>query len=337
MAELSVLLSAPRPAEAGRPPWGSSKVAKPHLLESAPRPAEAGRPTWGPRWPLRIGHALAAPAMLLMLVLLIGPLLVVLGLSLTDYQLGAEGLAFIGLDNYRALGGDRVFWKSLSNTALYSLVVVPGSVGLGLGAALLIQGVGRGQAAYRAVFFLPVMATLIAMALVWEFMLHPSFGLVNLSLRGIGMAPRNWLNDEDLALWVLAVIGIWQSFGFNMVLFSAGLLGIPRPLYEAAAIDGVPAGWARFRLVTWPMLAPVTLFVVVVSSIKSFQVFDTVQVLTKGGPNKATEVLVYTLYAEGFEFFRSGYASAVTVVFLAIVLLITVVKTRWLDRRVHYA
>lgn len=308
------------------------------MAELSPRlPLALPRRATRARWPLRIGHALVAPAALLMAVLLIGPLAVVLGLSLTDYQLGAEGLAFIGLDNYQALWADRVFWKSLTNTALYSLVVVPGSVGLGLAAALLIHGLARGQAAYRAIFFLPVMATLIAMALVWEFMLHPNFGLVNLGLRGLGFAPHNWLNEEGLALWVLAVIGIWQGFGFNMVLFSAGLLGIPRPLYEAAAIDGVPAGWARFRLVTWPMLAPVTLFVLVVSAIKSFQVFDTVQVLTKGGPNKATEVLVYTLYAEGFEFFRSGYASAVTVVFLAIVLLITLVKTRWLDRRVHYA
>ena len=290
-----------------------------------------------PKRPLHVGHALAAPAAVLMLMLLIGPLAVVLALSLTDYQLGAQGMAFIGLDNYQALWADRVFWKSLRNTALYGLVVVPGSVGLGLMAALLIQGLQRGQAAYRAVFFLPVMATLIAMALVWEFMLHPSFGMVNLALRGLGFAPHNWLNEEGLALWVLAVIGIWQGFGFNMVLFSAGLLSIPRALYEAAAIDGVPSGWARFALVTWPMLAPVTLFVLVISTIKSFQVFDTVQVLTKGGPNKATEVLVYTLYAEGFEFFRSGYASAVTVVFLAIVLLITVVKTHWLDRRVHYA
>jgi multiple sugar transport system permease protein len=290
-----------------------------------------------PKWPLHVGHALVAPATVLMVLLLIGPLAVVLVLSLTDYQLGAQGLAFIGLDNYQALWADRVFWKSLRNTALYSLVVVPCSVGLGLVAALLIHGLQRGQAVYRAAFFLPVMATLIAMALVWEFMLHPSFGMVNLALRGMGLAPHNWLNEEGLALWVLAVIGIWQGFGFNMVLFSAGLLGIPRSLYEAAAIDGVPSGWASFRLVTWPMLAPVTLFVLVISSIKSFQVFDTVQVLTKGGPNKATEVLVYTLYAEGFEFFRSGYASAVTVVFLAIVLLITLVKTRWLDRRVHYA
>ncbi len=310
---------------------------RPAVLEHAkPLWLPARRRLRLPRPTLAIGQVLAAPAVALMLLLLVGPLAVVLALSLTDYQLGAETLAFIGLDNYVAMAGDRVFWKSLRNTALYSLAVVPGSVGLGLAAALLIHSAARGQAVYRAVLFLPVMATLIAMALVWEFMLHPGFGLVNLSLKSVGLAPHNWLNDESLALWVLAVIGIWQGFGFNMVLFSAGLLGIPRPLYEAAAIDGVPAGWARFALVTWPILAPVTLFVLVVTTIKSFQVFDTVQVLTKGGPNKATEVLVYTLYAEGFEFFRSGYASAVTVVFLAIVMLISVVKTRWLDRRVHY-
>lgn len=294
-------------------------------------------PAARPRGFLQIGHALVLPAALLMLLLLFGPLAVVLGLSLTDYQLGADTLGFIGLDNYRALAGDRVFWKSLSNTARYSLAVVPLSVGLGLAAALGIHGLRHGRAVYRAAFFLPVMATLIAMAIVWEFMLHPDFGLVNLSFKALGLTPRAWLQDEGLALWVLAVIGVWQGFGFNMVLFSAGLLGIPRTLYEAAQIDGVPEGWAQFRLITWPMLAPVTLFVLVISAIKSFQVFDTVHVLTKGGPNKATEVLVYTLYAEGFEFFRSGYASAVTVVFLAIVLLITVLKMRWLDRRTHYA
>lgn len=287
-------------------------------------------------WPFTVGHALVAPAGALLLLLLFGPLAVVAGLSLSDYQFGADTLSFVGLDNYRALAGDRVFWKSLSNTALYSLAVVPSSAVLGLLAALGIHGLRRGQALYRAAFFLPVMATLIAMAIVWEFMLHPHFGLVNLWLKALGFAPRAWLQDESLALWVLAVIGVWQSFGFNMVLFSAGLLGIPRTLYEAAEVDGVPAGWARFRLVTWPMLAPVTLFVLVISAIKSFQVFDTVHVLTKGGPNKSTEVLVYTLYAEGFEFFRSGYASAVTMVFLFIVLGITVLKMRWLDRRVHY-
>lgn len=281
-------------------------------------------------------YFLCAPAVLLMLLLLIGPLLAVLALSATDYQLGARSLSFIGLDNYAAMFADRVFWISLTNTLVYVAIVVPGSVALGLGVALLIEAGTGGKALYRAVYFLPVMATLIAMAIVWEFMLHPQFGLLNLLLRPIGIGPQFWLTDGDLALFVLAGIGIWQALGFNMVLFLAGLVAIPRFLYDAAEMDGVPGPWERFRLVTWPMLGPVTLFVLVISSIRSFQVFDTVHVLTRGGPNKATEVLLYTMYAEGFEFFRSGYAAAITVVFLVFVLALTLAKTRFLDRKVHY-
>jgi multiple sugar transport system permease protein len=281
--------------------------------------------------------ALSAPAVILMALLLIGPVIGVMALSLTDYQLGASTLSYIGLDNYAEMFGDRVFHTALINTLLYVAVVVPGSVFLGLGIALLIESGTSGRALYRAIYFLPVMATLIAMAIVWEFMLHPQFGLINLALGRIGIPAQNWLTDGDLALWVLAAIGIWQAVGFNMVLFMAGLVSIPRFLYDAAEMDGVPGAWARFRLVTWPMLGPVTLFVVVITSIRSFQVFDTVHVLTKGGPNKATEVLLYTMYAEGFEFFRSGYAAAVTVVFLAFVLALTLVKIGVLDRKVHYS
>lgn len=287
-------------------------------------------------WQGLTAYALCAPAVSLMLLLLIGPILAVLGLSLTDYQLGARSLSFIGLDNYAEMFADRVFWRSLTNTLVYVVIVVPGSVVLGLGIALLIEAGSSGKAFYRAVFFLPVMATLIAMAIVWEFMLHPQFGLVNLLLKAAGLTPRNWLSDGGLALYVLAGIGIWQAVGFNMVLFMAGIVSIPRHLYDAAEMDGVGSAWSRFWLVTWPMLGPVTLFVVVITSIRSFQVFDTVHVLTKGGPNKATEVLLYTMYAEGFEFFRSGYAAAVTVVFLAVVLTLTVIKLRFLDSKVHY-
>jgi multiple sugar transport system permease protein len=281
-------------------------------------------------------HLLCAPAVLLMLGLLLGPLLAVLLLSLTDYQLGASGLAFIGLDNFAALLQDRVFWRSLRNTLVYVAIVVPGSVALGLGVALLIEAGRGGKAFYRAVYFLPVMATLVAMAIVWEFMLHPQFGLVNQALKAVGLAPRNWLTDGDLALYVLAVIGIWQAVGFNMVLFLAGIVSIPRFLYDAAEVDGVTGAWDRFRLVTLPMLGPVMLFVVLITTIRSFQVFDTVHVLTKGGPDKATEVLLYTMYAEGFEFFRSGYAAALTVVFLLFVLGLALVKLRFSEQRVHY-
>lgn len=283
-----------------------------------------------------IPYLLAGPAFLLMLLLLIGPVFAVLLLSFTDYQLGAKSFDFIGLENYIELAGERVFWKSLGNTLAYVAVVVPVSLALGLGTALLIESGRSWRAFYRAVYFVPVMATLIAMAIAWEFMLHPQFGLVNLALKSLGLAPQNWLNDPALALWGLATIGIWQSFGFNMVLFLAGIVSIPKHLYEAAEMDGARSAWQRFRLVTWPMLGPVTMFVVVISAIRSFQVFDTVHALTKGGPVKATEVLLYTMYAEGFEFFRSGYAAAITVIFLVFVLVLTVIKTRLLDRKVHY-
>lgn len=284
----------------------------------------------------RAGWALAGPAAALILLLLVAPLAAVLVLSFTDYQLGAAGWRFIGLANYQALAADPVFWTSLANTAAYAAVVVAGSAGLGLGAALLVSRAGLLAGVYRTVFFLPVMASLIAMALVWEFMLHPTFGLFNAALRMLGLAPVNWLQDGHVALWVLAAIGIWQQFGFAMVLFLAGLSTIPGTLYDAAEMDGAPGPFARFRLVTWPLLAPVTLFVVVISTIRSFQVFDTVHALTKGGPNKATEVLLYTMYAEGFEFFRTGYAAAIAVVFVIAVLLLAWAKVGLAEKRIHH-
>jgi multiple sugar transport system permease protein len=284
----------------------------------------------------RTALLLVSPAFVSFVVLLAGPTAAVFALSLTDWQLGAPSLAFIGIDNYRQLFADEVFWRSLRNTFVYCLVSVPGSVFLGLGLALLIEGVTFARGFYRAAYFLPVTSTLIAMAVVWEFLLHPSVGLVNLTLEAIGWRGTDWLKNPATALYTLAAIGIWQSAGLNMVLFMAGLKAIPRDLYEAAEIDGAGSGWERFRCVTWPMLGPATLFVTVVSGIRSFQVFDTVEVLTKGGPSKSTEVLLYTMYTEAFNFFRTGYGAAITVVFLVVVLGLTLLQVRSGERRTHY-
>ena len=207
----------------------------------------------------------------------------------------------------------------------------------GLGVALLIEAGTSGRAFYRAAYFLPVTATLIAMATVWEIMLHPSIGLINLIIDALGFPKQNWLKNPDLALFTLAGIGIWQALGLNMVLLLAGLKSIPRDLYEAAVIDGADGPWTRFVTVTLPMLGPALSFVLIISAIRSFQVFDTVAVLTEGGPNKATEVLLYTMYQEGFSFFRAGYGAAITVVFLAFVLLLTLIKARLAEKRVHYS
>ena len=307
-------------------------------LDAAIVPAAAARrvlPAHGSRRTYS-AYALVTPAAALMLIMLLGPLAGVIALSFTDYQLGAPHFAWIGLANYQDLFADKVFWIALRNTLTYVVIVVPGAVIAGLAIALLIQSGSSLRSLYRTIYFLPVMATLIAMAVVWEFMLHPQFGLVNGLLRGAGLPAFAWLQDRSTALYALCAIGIWQAIGFNMVLFLAGLVSIPKQLYEAAEIDGASSGWARFRLVTWPMLGPVTTFVVVISGIRSFQVFDTVHVLTKGGPSKSTEVLIHTMYTEGFEFFRSGYAAAITVVFLVFVLLLTLIKSRLADRGVHY-
>ncbi|WP_291846283.1 sugar ABC transporter permease [Bradyrhizobium sp.] len=285
-------------------------------------------------WP---ALAMVAPAIVLMGLLLLGPLLGVIALSFTDYQLGSPRFAWIGFANYEEMLADRVFWISLRNTLTYVAIVVPTAVALGLAVALLIESGSSLRAWYRTIYFLPVMATLIAMSIVWEFMLHPQFGLVNGLLHSVGLEGRSWLQDRGTALYALCVIGVWQALGFNMVLFLAGLVSIPRPLYDAAEIDGAHGAWARFRLVTWPMLGPTTVFVVVITGIRSFQVFDTVHVLTKGGPSKSSEVLIHTMYIEGFEFFRSGYGAALTVVFLVFVLLLTLVKSSLANRGVHYA
>ncbi|MGX9964226.1 carbohydrate ABC transporter permease [Roseomonas sp. F4] len=283
------------------------------------------------------GTAFAAPAFALMLALLIGPLLVLLALSVTDYRLGAMAVNFIGLGHYAALFSDEVFQRALRNTFLYVGFVLPGAVFGGLGVALLVHARIRTRSFYEVIYFLPVTSTLVAMATVWQFMLHPSLGPVSAIFSALGLAGVDLLNDPDLALGTLAMIGLWQQVGFNMVLFLAGLSAIPRDLYEAAALDGAGGGADRFLRVTWPLLGPTTMFVTITSTIAAFKVFDTVAVLTKGGPLGATETLLYVLYLEGFQYFRTGYAAAMTIVLLAFLIILSVIQARVIDRKVHYA
>ncbi len=282
------------------------------------------------------GWALATPAVVLMWLMLLGPAVVVIVLSLTDWTFGAPAIAWAGLANYEELLRDRVFWTSLKNTLTYVAFTVPSAVFIGLGVALLIEAGESLRGLYRTLFFLPVMSTLLAMALVFQFALHPTVGLVNQALAALGLPTTDWLKNPDTALYALGVIGIWQAVGLNMVLFLAGLKAIPKDLYEAAAIDGADGAWERFRRVTWPMLGPALVFVITITAIRSFQVFDTVAVLTEGGPNKATSVLLYQMVQEGFSFLRSAYAAALTCVFLAFVLLLTWLQTQLLDKRAHY-
>lgn len=295
-----------------------------------------------PRARAPVGEALAGllltlPAGIAFLLMLLLPTLATVMLAFTDYELGMPGFAWIGFENFEEMLGDRGFRVALRNTIVYVCIVTPASIALGLGAALLIEAGSRGRALFRAMFFLPVVSLTVAMAAAWQYLLHPTIGPLNALLRRIGIAePPFWLSSSDWVLTSLGAIGVWENLGYNMVLFLAGLTAIPRELYAAAEVDGAKRAFDRFRLVTWPLLGPTTLFVVTITLIRSVRVFDTVAVLTQGGPNKASEVLLHTMYREGFTFLRLGYSAAITLVFLAIVLGLVWLQTKALDRRVHY-
>jgi multiple sugar transport system permease protein len=280
--------------------------------------------------------ALAGPGFVLLLALVLLPCAAVLGISLTDWQLGARAPHFVGLGNFAELLTDPVFRRSLGNTLVFAAVVIPATLGLGLLVALLIEAGEQARAVYRAIHFLPFMATLAAMAVVWEALLHPTAGLVNHTLQALGLPTANWLRDEHTVLGVLAVISIWQNLGLAMVLFLAGLKAIPQDLYDAADIDGADEPLDRLAVVTLPMLGPVGLFVLVIVALRVIETFDTVRILTEGGPSRASELLLHTLYVESFDFLRTGYGAAMAVVFLAIVTSLTLLQARFIDRRMHY-
>lgn len=305
------------------------------------------------------------PAIILMILILIVPVVVAATLSFTDYSLGNQTFNWVGFKNYVNLTKFTTYKKMFYASLVYVGVVVPISVLLGLAAALMIGSLRVGGEVYKAVFFLPVMATLLAMAIVWEFALHPIVGVVNDFLKsgcdvgwvyslftgawygadpaqswyGYGCAEDFpvWLGNRKYALGTIAFIGIWQAFGFNMVLYLAGITAVPRELYQAAEMDGANSAWERFKLVTWPMLGPTHVFVVTITSIRSFQVFDTVEALTRGGPSKSTYVMVYAMFEKGVKQNLLGIGSAITIVFLAFVLVLTLSQVYFVNRRVHYS
>lgn len=284
-----------------------------------------------------VAWLLSAPAILAYVLMLLVPALAMLTLAFTDYEFGATTFRWVGLANFAEMSTDRTVLAAVRNTALYVAIVTPLSIALGLLLAVLIDAQVRGRTLFRAIFFLPVVSLTAAMAVAWQYILHPNIGPVNALLRLLGAtATPNWLGASEWVMTSLALIGVWENIGFNMVLFLAGLTAIPRELYSAAEVDGVRSAWSRFWLVTWPMLGPTTLFVVTITTIRSIRVFDTVAVLTQGGPNKASEVLLHTMYVEGFQFFRMGYSAAITLLFLVVVLVLMLIQTRLIERRVHY-
>jgi multiple sugar transport system permease protein len=257
-------------------------------------------------------------------------------LSFQQWNMFGVERTYVGLDNYTRIFMSPDFWRVFKNTVVYTLGTVPLNMALALAVAYVLNKKIIGKKILRTAFFTPVITSWIAAAVIWRWVYEPSFGLLNHVLNLIGISPVNWLNEPTTAMFSLIIMGVWKTFGFNMVLFSAGLQGIPEHYYEAAEIDG--AGRVRkFWNITIPLLSPTTFFILIMSMIGSFQVFDAVYVLTHGGPLGATQVMVFYLYEHAFKFFNMGYASAVAYILFAFIFVLTLLQVKYLSKRVHYA
>jgi multiple sugar transport system permease protein len=248
-------------------------------------------------------------------------------MSFTKFEIVTPPV-FVGLQNYADLAGAPLFWKVLGNTVYYTVGYVPLNLCASLALAVLVNNKLRGVTLFRGFYFTPVVTSGVAVAMVWAWLYNPQFGLINYLLRAtLGLQGPAWLSSTEWAMPALIILGVWRSAGYNMVIFLAGLQGIPEELYEAAAIDGA-GPWARFRHVTLPMLSSTTFFVLVVSVINSFQVFEATYIMTQGGPANATLTLSYYIFQNAFEWFHMGYAAAMAWVLFGLVMLFTLLQMR---------
>src|SRR5579864_175726 len=305
------------------------------LALERPWPSASRWRAWRRRYDLE-GYLFLAPDLVGTLVFAVGPVLAALALGLFAWDILTPP-RFVGLDNYRTLLlDDPVFRQVLLNTSAYVLGTVPVRTALALLLAIALNQQLHGVSVFRAAYFLPTITSAVAAATVWRWIYEPNFGLLNSLLYAIGVQhPPTWLSSPVWAMPGLILVGIWQRVGFQMVIFLAGLQAIPNHLYEAASIDGAN-WWARFRHITVPLISPTTFFVLVISVIESYQVFDQAFILTEGGPGYATTTIVYYIYNYAFQFFKMGYAAAIAWVLFLIVFLLTVFQFRFQSRWVHY-
>ncbi len=242
---------------------------------------------------------------------------------------------WVGLGNYAALLQDPLFWIGLRNTIIYTVVSVPVSVFLSLLLAIALNTGLRERHLYRVAYFMPYVSMPVALALIWKWIYDPQLGLIDNVLSALNLPQPPWLSDASWALPSLIIMAIWGSLGYNMIVFLAGLQGISHELYEAASIDGTTV-LTRFWYITVPLISPATFFVLVISMINSFQVFDSVYIMTAGGPGDATRVLGLLIYQNAFQYFKMGYAAAFAWALFALVLVVTLVQVIGQKRWVHY-
>lgn len=286
--------------------------------------------------PATAGWVFAAPALSVIGLFFGLPVLAALVLSLTDFDIYAlahiDNLRFVAFDNYINLLRNPLFWSALGNTLYFVVVGVPLSIAVSLGAAILLHSkLGLFKPFFRTAFFAPVVTTVVAVAVIWRYLFHTRYGLVNWVLSWVGIDPVDWLGDPHWAMPTIILFAVWKNFGYNMIIFLAGLQAIPEDLYEAARIDGASPA-RQFRHITLPILGPVLLMVSILTLAGYFQLFAEPYVITQGGPLQSTVSVLYLMYEEGFKWWNLGNASAVA--FLLFVLMTAVTSgLMWVARR----
>jgi multiple sugar transport system permease protein len=311
---------------------GAAKEAHSASVDAVKTPAPKGskRRRSDTLW----GYFFIAPQLFGLLVFVLIPMLSVFFLSVMEWD-GLGEMSFVGLSNFTEQFASSEFRVALLNTAYYTVIAVPSGIGLGLIVATILNKV-RGKTFYRLFFFMPYITSTVAVAVIWIWVLNADFGLVNAYLQEwFGIQGPKWLSNRTLVIPSIAMVAVWQGLGFNMVIFLAGLQSIPTTYSEAARIDGANR-MQVFRHITLPLLSPTIFFVLIISIIGSFQVFDLAFVMTQGGPGKASYTLVYHLYSLAFEDFTFGASSAAAVILFAIILSLTLFQFRFQRRWVHY-
>jgi len=277
------------------------------------------------------GYLFIFPALIGFFVFMLYPMFTGIYLSFTEW-VGFGPVKWVGLKNWVKLFHDTHFLKAVWNTVYYTLGILAIGVPLALLLALLLnQKFLKGRNFFRAVYYLPVISMMVAVSMLWKWLLSPNHGLVNYFMGLVGLPKINWLLDPRWAMPGLILMSIWKGTGFNMVIFLAGLQGIPKMYYEAAEIDGANS-WHKFRYVTLPLLSPTTYFIIITTMIHSFQIFQQAYILTEGGPREATTTIVYYIYKNAFEWFQMGYACTQAVLLLVILVLATLFQ-QWLQKR----
>jgi sn-glycerol 3-phosphate transport system permease protein len=309
-----------------RRPNGEAEQPLPH----SPRRANPRR------WATHInGWLLLLPAAIMLAVFTHYPAVATIIDSFFSTPKGARPAIFVGLDNYQAMIEDPIFWRALNNNIIYALATIPLTIALSMTMAVVVNGKIQGRAFMRLSFFTPTVLPMIAVANIWLFFYSPGYGLIDQVLGLFGVPAHNWLGNERTALACLIVVAIWKDAGFFMIFYLAALQQMSPALGEAAALEGA-SRWYFFRRITFPLLMPTTLFVLINAIINSFRLIDHVVVMTRGGPNNTTALLLFYIYEIGFKFWDTAFAATLTVVLLALLAILALGQFVFLDRRIHY-